>query len=294
MATPLSAEPSDRTPVVIDDGEASLSRLNELGKTVVAPSLMALHDAIMGIAVRRSLTVVSHSSFVSWVKEQSQDGPSIVLDPLFPEEVLGSQDVIVRIRRTGGSDFRIDPEMPGHDLRLFARNQSVVDDAAFSGTTLCHLASAIEGANGSIKRFITCAASWRARERLSSRCPGLAWVNLIEGNCEVLHLRDICPCLPFAGRPSRDADVLMTAMGPVRITLAPFLVPRTVWGQLGRQAEIWDVYISAVRDLVRRFSEAIGRSATLADMPLLGPNLGFPVFPRTEVDPMTHLQTLIE
>src|SRR6185437_8500026 len=286
----------EQRPVVIDDVHAASLRLSDLGKIVAGPTAEILRELILSWAASRGWEVISYGRFASWARtEMSPDSSWYVADPLYPPTPVSPHIHIIRTRRAGGASAwlltNVTAALKAHPL---AQEASILDDAAFSGTTLCSLVEAIQSLGLRVRAVMLAASSRSAHERVMRLSSNASWATYIDGYCKAIHLRDICPCLPFAGHASRDRDCLMTEAGVVRIVLPAFLAAGSVWEQLGHDRNTRREFVSAVAGFVESFSHEIGRPARLSDVPLLGAEIGFPVFPKFEVTADTPLDRLIE
>jgi len=261
-------------PLILDDVESAFAGLSEFGRSVVGPVARSVRTTILLFAAAHQWPVVNHQSFLNWLSSKlDTESTWLVLDPLFPPRALGETRRMLRLSRTatvGG--VRIEGELP-QDLSELVRGAAVglVDDVVGSGATLAHAAKLIRDAGGLISRIKVCASRDRGRSGVLIAAPEATWESFVEGDLETAHLRDVCPYLPHAGRKVEGRGSIATPTGSVGVSF-----PVTAfggggpWKQLALDGSLDRAMMLGRLQVAQRFSIALGRSATVADLPLLG------------------------
>jgi len=285
-------------PLLVDDVAASFEHLSPLGEHVLVEAALAVRKAVIGFASSSGWLNLDYRRFTTWARPLvSSDLHWLVLDPLFAiVHPCGMQRLRVHRVRTG-KDWRIDivnrdaldDAPPGEPLGL-------IDDTAFSGSTLVELGHMIRRSGRSIARVVLCSSTDYARAAFNSHWTKTTWFQCVAGPHRTIHLRDACPCLPFSGRPYASQPIIPTPEGPVPIRL-PIV---------GREHGLWQYAFAdpAVRRAVRRavlrarssvierLSAALRTEATIADLSLLGSSVSLPDSPTAAVTPATTLASI--
>ncbi len=214
---------SGSTPVILDDMQASVDRLSDLGKAVVGPIANSIRMSVLLFAAAHNWRVVGHASFSAWVEAQIVGARSVrwlVLDPLFISHSSADACQGVRLTRTATpSGWQITSGLSAEvSCAVQGAEVGLVDDVAASGLTCRHVCDLVASAGGRVSRIILCTSSDDAR---SSVVQGrdLHWLTFLAGDSDAVHLRDACPCLPFAGRRVWDAPAIETESGCVNVAV---------------------------------------------------------------------------
>ena len=263
-------------PLIVDDVENAIQNLSELGQEIVAPIAQSMRHTVRLFAAAHSWSMASHNAFAEWATASlGHDVLWLVLDPLIPIDRACPNVRRLRLsRHTTAQGWKIDDELPV-EIRTLVRSTDVglVDDVAVSGMTIRHVTDLVSRETGRVKKVIV-AASADGAERSSERDRSCApWARFAAGNWDAVHMRDTCPLLPFAGRRNGHIRSISTELGPVEIAVPVASFAGGVWGQLVVDSNLRHSIDSATRLVIRRFSDFIGRQATIADIPLLGPHV---------------------
>lgn len=256
--------------LVIDDVDAALSLMTEMGRAVASEAALRVRDAVLEYAIRRGWAVVAYQTFNEWANRllDASNTSWIVLDPLFkPDGHNAARACSFRLTRVGQFQ-RFDYgegwcHVPEGELGL-------LDDAAASGLTLLHVSRWLEQTGRTAQRYAVCAANRFAHEAVTRHRPGAKWSQFVSGDCSTLHLRDGCAHLPFAGRRMDLASVTGVAGCPIECRSPPTTVFGSPWHSLQTIAPIRIAVERARRAVVENLSVEVGRPAVVADLPLLG------------------------
>lgn len=283
------------TPVIIDDVRAASRQLTPLGTTVTAGSCEDVRAAILGFAASKGWLVVDHTHFADWTHSLiGATGSWRLLDPLLEAPVRSGTVRAMRVSRVlHGADWVIEPTgldplvdlVPGLEIGL-------VDDAASSGSTLIRACGMVEAVGAVVTRVALCTASTPAREALREHRPQLQWHQFVSGAHRTIHLRDACPYLPHSGRPTASQPRIETSMGTIVIRMPSVAIKSGLWTSVFSDYRVLAATLRARSQVTAMFSAAVGREATVADLPLLGANVALPAYPRHEVAASTTLSSL--
>jgi hypothetical protein len=291
--TPDVARPE---PVIVDDVESALDGLTDLGKSVVGPAARVVRQNLLVYVAARGWPVISHADFTEWsIAQVDADLVWLVLDPLFPIERLGPSAARVRLTRIATrQSWEFDRRLPPDIEALVKRNLvGILDDAAHSGATLRHTAALVAQAGGQADDVILGASTDAARASLTSALPTISWVQFCNGSRSATHLRDACPCLPFSGRRAFDKPPLMTAHRAIEVRVPAIAFRGGLWPRLAADRTLATTMAAARRLVVERFSTALGRLATVGDLPLLGADVSAPLLPSQSATASTNLGDIL-
>lgn len=183
--------------LIIDDIAPALALLPQSLRTAMAPMVQRMRARVRAYAHDRSYKLIRHDEFTDWFLAAIAPGAVILsLDPL----VDCHRDP--RIHRVSAHRFWSDDQLvirtrieglPG------SANGAVmlVDDAAYTGSTLNRVLEALAHAGFTVSRTYVGAAK-PAAVRNCSLTRIVPFAHLEKG--DILHLRDYCPLLPFSGR----------------------------------------------------------------------------------------------
>ncbi|WP_369199233.1 phosphoribosyltransferase [Streptomyces sp. PU-14G] len=299
-----SPEDAPRTPpavgplepiTVIDDIRAAAARLSPLGRRLLGGDIDRFAARLAALAEENGWTLVGHDDFTAWT--EAELGPrdvAVVLDKLAQHSSrMPARCVPVGTHRHLRPDGGLRLELVGlpqdfAETAVGAR-VSVVDDAAYTGDTLCAVLKLLAGAGAQVERVLVAVSSSRAEQRLSREMGMRTSAFLgrpVRG--DVIHARDAYPWLPFSGRA---ADTLSTA--PLSARIAPLLYNGGRWlshPALMRDRLLRELAVSVV-DRLRSF---LGREPVASDVTLFGPSVAVPLPGPVEVRPDTPLRTVIE
>jgi hypothetical protein len=275
LATLNSQSHVEDLPILIDDIDDALACLTDLGREVICPFVGALRDGILFVASLRRWQVVAHSSFRSWIASLANlEDHWLVLDPLIHESLMGSGAQRLRFtRRRTASGWVIDEAMPREvEARLYGRRVGIVDDAAVTGTTLRHVLQAVRAAGGIPGRIVVCVSSGNGR----SAVVGVEWHTYAAGSFRVAHMRDGCLLLPYAGRPLLGREPIEIGARAIPVRVPPG--HGGLWDELRRYAPVAQAMKHIRVHFADRLSAALGRTALVRDVALLGDGVCLPSF----------------
>jgi hypothetical protein len=280
---------------IIDDIESSSRFLSELGKDVLIPSAQAFRQTIREAAAAKNFTIANHSKYSDWVDDLADSRCMwLILDPLIDIESLAPYAVAARVSRVvieGG--WQVEAANPAA-IEEVARGKSVgvIDDATASGATIAFLGDLVQRAGGTLAHMAFCCATAQARSGLMEKFPSTQWHQFVEGGQVVVHMRDAFPYWPFSGRASAAHPPIQTAAGPVHIRFPSLTRKSGPWAILFEDYRVLAAFAYARSEATARFSKALGRDATVADLPLLGTHVSLPAYPRHQVAADTLLSSI--
>ena len=190
---------------VIDDLDASLSRLSVVGRRLMTPIVMKLRDVLLNHAMSRHWYVASYKAFIDSVYRTPKDNQLwVVLDKLFPIEAIREKAVVVDLHRSWSSSLkgRLDSKLtyqfddplnvikPGTIITL-------LDDAAYTGSTIRTVLQQIRKHGGEVRQIII----FVTRPAVIYECRkigvSVSWQFSISSPHDILHMRDFFPWSPF-------------------------------------------------------------------------------------------------
>jgi hypothetical protein len=265
--------------VVIDDVAAAIAWLSTLGRAVVSPPAQIVREIAVRELAAAGCIIVPHGDFVEWVSRQlDQSVKWFVLDPLIQAELLpcdARRWHLTRVMRDGGHSHahqgRPDSEFAGCEC-------GIVDDAAHTGGTLLTALAHLTERGAVLDDVLVCSASESARLAVRRAFPDIAWAQLIRGDHDVLHLRDICPFLPFSGRRVVDKPHVAVASGTVEVRVPADGFADALWRGLIGRSKLRDGIIRARSEVPKRFATQLGRQPLVDDLPLLGAQVPLPLY----------------
>ena len=280
----------DRQCLVIDDVEAALALMTDVGRAVASDAAHDVRKAVVDFASRRSWTVVSYRTYVAWLTESiaAQTAMWLVLDPLFPRGLYAERVVFVRTSRASA---KITIEQPLDWQGAAARGLTLgfIDDAASSGLTLCRVISAVSELPMPARRVLVCASSRSARERVLGSAPQLRWTDFVPGDWRVVHLRDVCPHLSYSGSSITTA----ASVPDVELRHPATCVSGNLWQVAHIDAAVRQSIQRARANVAERLTGVLGRPATVRDVSLLGPSCPALIVPGQRASADSSLAALI-
>lgn len=267
----------DTRVLVIDDVDAAMASMTELGRAVTTNGAQAVRSAVLAFAARSGWQVARYEAYQDWARRSISDDtfPWVVLDPLFRVADLGEKVRPLRLtRQYGPRREMIEGPTADWSSRRIDGPAGIVDDAAGTGRTLLHVAQLLGQVGGSVRRVLLCCSSRMSRESLRSRIPHARIAEFVPGDWRVIHLRDGCPYLPYSGRPIEHPPVVAANGSPIEVRVPPTVVRGNLWQVMAIDRGVRDVIASARADAVLRFGAAVGRRAVVGDLWLLGESVG--------------------
>jgi len=274
--------------LVIDDVDAALAAMTPLGRAVSAAAAESVRTVILDFAERRGWRTVRYETFMNWAQRIVVARTTLqwlVLDPLFVIH-NGSRHVerfrIGRIAGTNSFACGAD-QVPSRTATT-----AILDDAAASGSTLRFVASRVRATGGRVAQVVLC-ASTREAKRNAGLAPHAGWTDFLPGDWQILHLRDGCAHLPFAGRRAPMQD---EALG-VDVRLPALSAGGSIWQSLGLIPSIRAAIVNARRFVLDRIEAELGRPAIVDDLRLLGDRVPCHIMVGQEVSAHTPLNSLL-
>jgi hypothetical protein len=278
--------------LIIDDVQAAASEMTGLGREVTSASVDAIRTSVLSYASKRNWFVLRYQTYVDWARDWIKRDPCrwVVLDPLFPVGALGDRAQTLRQTRLFDGDATI-------VTRRYARDNSfakfyiadapaeigIIDDASASGRTIKDVTHFVEQRGGLLTRVLVAASSRSARESFRVAHRAARWSDCVPGDWNVIHLRDGCPMLPYSGRATDKPAMFGVDGARIEIRVSSVFVPGNLWQVLYMDAAVRHAVDSSRLDIARRLTVALGRSARIADLSLLGPFVSADVTPGATV-----------
>jgi hypothetical protein len=265
--------------LVIDDVQASLSGLTELGREVAGASAEAIRNAVLDYAKRRNWFILRHQAYVEWATEiiRRREHTWLVLDPLFPVRGLGDRVRSVRLTRQFDDNqavvvrkYVLAGRAAPTDLSDISGDVGVIDDATASGNTLRYTSRLVAQTGGRVVHILLAASSRCARESFGTAVRDVRWVEFVSGDWQIAHLRDGCPHLPHSGRPTAQPPILGVGGVTVDVRVPSSSVVGNLWQVLYLDTTIRDAVTTARSEIARQFSAVLGRAACVRDLSMLG------------------------
>jgi hypothetical protein len=252
---------------------------------------MRIREAVLAFAIRRSWTVISHAFFSEWaIKILGQEDRNwVALDPLLPVSSAKKLSTLRATRNLPGSGS--EPISVQLTVDTDIQRIGLLDDAAATGQTLRVVNRCIGEQGGSVETVVLCAATAEAR-RMSGLWNGrIQWHELADAqDWRIIHLRDGCAFLPYAGRFAG----LVSNSGAQRIEVryTPTAMIASLWAVLSLDRAINAAMTTAPKDIASGFSEYLGRPGAVRDLPLLGDGVPAYSVPDQSITADTRLASL--
>lgn len=224
--------------LLIDDLAEAAAHLSDMGKAVVAPSVGTIRDALLESSAAQRCPIVQYRAFSIWANGRLASSEAcICLDPLLPSQLASCRAIPVRASRA----------------------------ATPTGLVL----------RGDIATQLP--SSFGGRQVMLRDCVAGAWFTYIQRDVQALHARDACPFLPFAGKEIHSEAETRAHPLPVEVCFPVTAFQRSAWAAIGMRRNLHRAIMAARRATIDRFDRALGRPATVADVPLLGPHIRLPL-----------------
>ena len=268
--------------LIIDDVEAALAAMTDLGRDVASTSVASIHKAVVDFALRRGWFVLRHKTYVEWACDEMRrdERAWIILDPLFPVLDLGERLHRVRLSRLFDNNetvtmrrYALSRGDSTAGVALPTGDVGLLDDAIASGFTLSHVSDLLRQTGASVARILVCASSGAGRNRTRASIRTARLGEFVRGDWRVIHLRDGCPHLPHTGRPVDHPAVLSVDGKPMDVRVPSSSVDGSLWHVMCTDDAVRTAIGSAQIQLTQRLSAALARLACVRDLSLLGPSV---------------------
>jgi len=263
--------------VLIDDLDEAAARLSPFARRLLDEGLASLSKLLREHAIGNEWRILPYASFVDWSASLAGESLAVIADKLYPTDRLRGTALCVEVHRYWIADdaerqVLVEPE--SQCVISAGEPVVVIDDAAWSGSTLHEVCTLANSAGGRVRQVIVGAATLHAQEMFSkTKLAFLQQVTVPEG-WDILHARDFCPWLPYSGRKLRSAPGMTNTGFAVR--LAPVFYDDGSWLQVGNQP-IHSFLTDLAFQGIDRLESYLGRTATVEDLRLLGPNVSLPI-----------------
>lgn len=264
-----------RLPVVMDDVAAACAQLTDEGRAIVRRSSDLIRSTVLRFAADRAWPVVSHCVFADWVVARAESPFQwIVLDPLLAPSRLSS-GIPARVTRAASGDGYILSDCIGDAVSQLNRSRDVgiVDDNAVSGATLTYVAEQLERLGLRVRRILVASSGLEAREQIARRFAPMT--TMLQGNFRAIHVRDLIPFLPHAGRRLAGMGPVSTHARPIERRVVP--LPGSVWDEVRREPSVRRAVADAHGLLLDDFEKMLGRAPIVMDVARLGTHVPLPV-----------------
>jgi hypothetical protein len=265
--------------LIIDDVTPALAMMSVLGREIASPAADDVRTAIVEASAKRGWLVVDHSLFASWATDEltTDARPWLVLDPLLDVAPFTPRVRACRISRPlgNGTPLLTPPVLANCESidwsAFLGQSIGMVDDAITTGRTVSRMLGETSQRGVIAGRMLVCAASRPACDMLRARAPSLQLRAYVPGDWNTLHLRDICPYLPYSGRLASTLAVQGTGGTSVEVRVPSDLVPGHLWSAICVERGIACTVRGARARCARLFRTALGREPTIRDLLGLGP-----------------------
>ena len=269
---------ADQTCVIIDDVNEALGASSEVGRAIIELGERTVQDAVKALALKRGWIVVPHDTYTRWLTSVTVAHGSLwaSVDPL-----LGSPTftTISCSRRQATVQARTHYTCADLPETLWERPFSLSDDAAASGNTIRHIIGLAAKRQSRVEHVAVCAASAAARQNVASMRSGCMWLEYFPGDNRVIHLRDICPYLPFAGRTVATAASTMADRRGTDLRILPTTITGNLWQAIWIDAAVRAATFAAVEGVITGLRDHLDREPLISDVHELGRNVGALVNP---------------
>jgi hypothetical protein len=282
-------------PFVIDDTAAAVGMLTEAGRHILEPAVSHVRNSILLFAATRRWPIITHSDYVEWVAGQlDPDYVWLVLDPLMPLPKAPVQAYPLRMsRKLEGRSWVFDVALPADVQCAVSQSEvGVLDDAVSSGATVLELNRLLQAVGAGVVDVISAIASGEGIKRLRATLPEVSIARFATEFGEGIHLRDACPFLPFSGRRVLGRTVDLSNGTALDCAYPAAQFRGAVWPILRQDPAVRHAMWSSYSTVLDRARAALGRPATVADIPLLGADISLPLVNRP-IQASDRLATLV-
>jgi hypothetical protein len=286
-----------RSPVpalLIDDLDEAAARLSSFARTLLSEDLSRLRQILLEHATWNEWRVLSYASFVDWSASLADGSLAIIADKLYPTNRLRSRTMCMEVHRywmTDSAERQVFVEPESRCVIPNGEPVVIIDDAAWSGSTLHEICTLANSAGGKVRQVIVGAATPHAEEMLSKTGATFSRFTAVPEGWDILHARDFCPWLPYSGRKLGSTSLAKDTGFTIR--LAPLFHNDGAWLQLGKhpsQGRLTDLALHGID----RLESYLGRVATIQDLHLFGPNVSLPIDSPEALGKITMRTTLRE
>ena len=287
-----------RSCLLIDDVPSALEGMTPAGRCAVTKSTYEARAEVLAFCERRRWPVVSYRKYVEWAQTRlelcSQADYTMMLDPLFPGD--RSRWLSLRLHRSWtvrSNHFRA--RFVGWPPKCSVRGRPIVlvDDAAYSGTTLETAVRALIRRGASIRAIHVGVARPQAIARLRG-LPVEAFF-LVPPEYDILHGRDFLAWLPFSGRRIAGRRPVTAKSRRLFVRLAPAHFGDGRWLKLEDAPELRASLGRYATDVVQHLQHLLLRTPTVADLVVLGDGVGVSVkTPECRPQASTRLDKLLK
>ena len=281
---------------LIDDLDQAMDGLSPLGIMLLRDSVARLRVLLNRHAMSSGWYVLPYEAFIAWSQRLIADEPVLVADKLYPEASLCGPVFKVSTHRhwieetatrEAATSVHVIPAL--QNLRL-----TILDDAAYTGTTLENLFCLAIRSGAIPVRVVTAAVSIRCKQALTASAVKIEALITVPDSCDIMHARDFFPWLPYSGRRILNTSVPDTTSERPR--LSPLFYRDGLWLELAGH-RTGDQLRALSLDVLIKFETYLGRRATVADTGLLGQEVAVPIASPAKAalakDPSTSLVELL-
>jgi hypothetical protein len=262
---------------VIDDVAPALAMLSEAGQQIVGPPAEQIREAVLSFVDSHGWDAIEHSRFAAWATAMPLDGTrALVLDPLLRPESFSPSAITARVTRAASARGWVLDEYIDAPARAALNGQRIclIDDSVATGSTVSHVAGQIRAAGGQMTRVLSCTS----RQGSAVARLVVPIETFLVGPRRTVHLRDVIPGLPFAGRRIAAMDAVMTTRGRIPVRVPP--LAGSLWDYIRRDPRVARSILESIHATIDGFRGVLGRPPRVDDIHLLGPNVAVPLHSR--------------
>jgi hypothetical protein len=268
---------ADQGCVIIDDVDEALEATSEVGRAIVENGARLVQEAVKALASKRGWIVVPYGAYRRWLTDLSERREALwaSMDPLLDAPAFTA----IRCSRRHAMDARAQYTCADLPETLWERPFSLADDAASSGNTIRHVIGLAAKRQSRVEHVAVCAASASARQNVLSLRSGCTWMEYVPGDNRVIHLRDGCPYLPFAGRTVATVASPAAERYGTDLRVLPATITANLWQAVWLDAPVRAATTAAVEGVIAGLLNHLDREPLISDVPELGSNVGALVNP---------------
>lgn len=279
--------------VIIDDLDAAICLLSELGKNILTGPCRNIQCVVRSVAREKGWRFVPYEELRAWACTTIDSTVRwLILDPLLARHTADFRTArSVRLRRVlEHGEWTV----KGLDISAMQEGDStsgfaLFDDVAASGDTLEYAVRQVHSFGGKVEKIAVGVGSTTARRRIAAVVPQVQWAQFFESPDVAVHLRDACPFMPHSGRPVADRSVIETDRGAIEIRLPSVSLRIGPWREIYGDFRVLAAVAQGRISVERGLSEVLGREATVGDLSLLGDSVCLPLYAHQSARDATRL-----
>jgi hypothetical protein len=280
----INARKQIEFPLVIDDVEVCASLLSPLGRDLLLPLTLQVHQEIIREFRAEKWPIVSYNAFIDWAsKLRNETAVWLVVDKLFPTQSIHAPAVKVDMHRSyvhlasDVNELKLETEMLDRHIGV-GMPVVILDDATYTGSTLRCILAAVKRAGGSVERIVVCVGRPAVAEECWAETVAFSCQHLTRNGQDILHFRDFFPWLPFSGRRiGGRSDLACKDDRLLSCRLAPITYQNGAWLHLSPDKKMHGVLLWARREFFSIMDKYFHGRACVEDLLRLGIGVGVPL-----------------